>query len=762
MMRAHASARAIQDDQAEVRKIESDRPIERPLGPPHGHLYEINLVKGQYLQIDITSAELWLSLNVLLNDRSLGGAGLVRPPTDLTVSLVVPETGSYRIAVSTNGQTPPSKYRLLVTLPSNPPPQFFVRAQAQQMEKVFNALYYEQPDKEAFLKMSEMGEDLARLFAQSGQAKGQADVLSLVGEAWRQLGEWTKAMDAFERSLRVSRAIGYHLKEAEVLTFIGMCRYQVSDYRRGIEAYREALPLWDVVIGEGNHTFNMVGWTLTQLGYAQLALGEMRKAIASFEESAGFYRRYHEAGASEEDWHFGAAFALRGIGRIQALAGEKQKAIDTLSQALEHFKGAKDNYYEPLLLNEVGEFYASLGEGEQALDLYERALKQEKRMGSRAPEAQTLYLIGRLGQAEGKLDEAEQRFNQSLEIRRELEDRRGQAAALSSLGEIQMARGEHRQAIPLFDEALAIQREIGDRYGEGVTLGNLGTAYAALDDAARARQLFDESLVLRRALGDREGEANALYHQARLVARLARDAGQLQDARDSIEASLKQTEWIRSSVFSQELRASYLSTVRDYYEFYIDLLMRLHEQRPAEKFDQTALQASEMARARSLLDALSEARVDIRSGVDANLLARERELQQRLSAKGEALLRLQRQRGTEERLAALNKEIQAITVEYREVLAHIRVASPHYAALTQPQSLAAAEIQKLLDGQTMLLEYSLGDERSFLWAITRESVTSYVLPPRAQINEASSRVYDLLIARNQRQPNEASAKRQAR
>src|SRR6185295_2465960 len=50
------------------------------------------------------------------------------------------------------------------------------------------------------------------------------------------------------------------------------------------------------------------------------------------------------------------------------------------------------------------------------------------------------------------------------------------------------------------------------------------------------------------------------------------------------------------------------------------------------------------------------------------------------------------------------------------------------------------------DDDTVLLEYSLGMEKSFVWAVTRDHIKSYELPGRADIDEAAQRVYRLLIA----------------
>jgi len=82
------------------------------------------------------------------------------------------------------------------------------------------------------------------------------------------------------------------------------------------------------------------------------------------------------------------------------------------------------------------------------------------------------------------------------------------------------------------------------------------------------------------------------------------------------------------------------------------------------------------------------------------------------------------------------------------VQAQIREQSPRYALLTQPEVLRVADIQReLTDSDTILLEFTLGEEKSFLWAVTPTAVNSYELPGRKAIEEAAHEVYDLLTAR---------------
>ena len=156
---------------------------------------------------------------------------------------------------------------------------------------------------------------------------------------------------------------------------------------------------------------------------------------------------------------------------------------------------------------------------------------------------------------------------------------------------------------------------------------------------------------------------------------------------------------------------------------------------------------------------MTEAGVDIRQGVDAALLERERTLSRRLNARAQLLTRSD---NSPEQAAALKEEISALENEYQQTQVEIRRTSPRYAALTQPQPLRLGEIQRQLDEETVVLEYSLGDERSFLWAITHNSLTSHELPGREQIEQAAQRALGLLTARGRLLKAETAAQRRAR
>jgi len=304
-----------------------------------------------------------------------------------------------------------------------------------------------------------------------------------------------------------------------------------------------------------------------------------------------------------------------------------------------------------------------------------------------------------------------------------------------------------QKALEKYNEALPIRRVVGDRRGEALTLKNMGSVYQSLGETQKALDKHNEALLIFQEIGDRNGEATILLE----IARVEQKRGDLTQARQTIEQAVSIIESLRTNIAGQELRASYFASRQEFFETYIDVLMKQRRQNPAAGIDAVALSVSERARARSLLELLEEARAEIRQGVDSSLLERERSLQQRLNARAAAQVRLLNHKHTPEQADAAAKEIAAITDEYEEVQAQIRARSPRYAALTQPQPLSLMEIQQqALDEDTLLLEYALGEQRSYLWLVSQRSIDSYELPPRAELEAVARRVYELLTARPKR------------
>lgn len=500
------------------------------------------------------------------------------------------------------------------------------------------------------------------------------------------------------------------------------------------ESARDALRPLNLPVGDAA--------MLTMIGYAYSQLEQNQKAIEKYTESLPLYRA-----AGEQK---GEASALLHLGLIHSKLGEMEKGLDYLGQALALFHAAGERQGEAMALSVIGSLYVLLGKPEELISYYNKVLEISRATASREREAAALPAIAPLYKLMGQNvvdqpEKAREGLEQLLSVSRAFRIPRGEALALLALGLDHSFAGETQKALSYYQQALPLFRTEHDRPGEGTALFGICLSHIRARDYKKGFDYCAQALALHRAIGDRHAESLTLKQ----IAVGERDRGDLAASLTAIESAIANVESIRTKVVNPELRLSYFAGSQDYYEFYIDVLMRLHRQQPNAGYDGKALHASERARARYLLDTLNEANADLRQGVDAGLLQRERETQRRLNARAQAQMNLVSQKHSESQAKAIAEEIQSLIKELQHVETEIRQTSPHYAALMQPRPLTLNAIQaQVLDQDTVLLEYSLGEERSYLWVVTSASISSHELAKRSDIEAAVGDFYKLLNSRN--------------
>ena len=230
----------------------------------------------------------------------------------------------------------------------------------------------------------------------------------------------------------------------------------------------------------------------------------------------------------------------------------------------------------------------------------------------------------------------------------------------------------------------------------------------------------------------------------------ARHRGDWAKARSHLEDALVVIEQQRVAVASHALRYSFFATKQSYYQRYVDLLMELHRQQPSAGHEAEALAASERARARSQLEALLDSGVELRQSVEPGLLQREQQVKRQLESAERQRQGLLEEGADARRLEPVERELRSLFREYSRLQGQIRLASPEYSALTQPRFLSVAEIQRqVVDPETLLLEFDLGPERSFVWVVSTRSIEVVELASEAEIESVARQAYRLLRSSHQ-------------
>jgi CHAT domain-containing protein/tetratricopeptide (TPR) repeat protein len=503
-----------------------------------------------------------------------------------------------------------------------------------------------------------------------------------------------------------------------------------------------------------------------------------RQAVDRYAEAQ---RRFQEL-----DLPVRRAEALLGEAQVRERLGELRSAKDDLDGAIGEYRRSLElrrqlgnRTGEALTANNLGLALHLRGRYDEAANTFERALELWQEGDSPIERAKTFLNRGRLHLDLGETKRARERFRVAAGLYRQAHDREGEAAALNALGIASLDEDKPDAALPPLEKALAL-RQVGSR-GWAVTLTTLGLADQRLGRREEARRAYAEALPIFLLLGDRReqartllglgwleattghddaalgdfGRALDLFAQLgdppelawtlRAKAEVLRHSGRLDEARQTMEEALDEVERHRFRQQSGTTRAAFFATQQGSYDFLIDLLMEMHQRSPTVGYDAAALEVSERALARSLLDALAASGTEL-GGAAPGLLARERGLESTIDDLATRQSRLAEDPSANERQFRLIEEKLARRwEELFRVRAELRAKSPRYAALTQPRPESTKEIQhRLLAPDTLLLEYRLGKERSFLWALTPGSLASFALPGRAELEGKVGRVHRLL------------------
>lgn len=580
-------------------------------------------------------------------------------------------------------------------------------------------------------------------------APGSRDfALSLIGlgNLSARRGDLTKQEDYLHQALSLEEKLA-PADRATIFQGLGSACLQRGNPEKAEEYFHQALEIRQKLLPD-SLAFAI---SLSEIGSLAANRGDPGQAEKYFSRALEIRQRLAPGSLS-------MAASLSDLGSIVQVRGN-------LAQAEKYFRRAFTivQRLAPMSLAVAGSLHRLgvvawlRGDLAKAEEYLHRAVEIRQRLAPGSPElAQTLNWLGLVSSRRGDLDQAEEYEHQALDISEKLSPASLlDAEMLSNLGDIAKRREDLTHADNYYRQALAMQDKLAhDSPAEAITMQKLGDLARKRKDLAGAEKYLRQALVIReKKVPGSLSHAGALLalasvlrerHQMDPAARLYAEAIRVLDSQ---MAHLGGTDDVRSA-----FRAEYES----HYQDYIDLLI-------SQKKPELAFDVVERSRARTLLELLESAQVDIRNGCDPELLRREHALRESIGAKSSYRLQLLDGEHIGEQLTALDKQIGELREQYEEVKTQLRIDSPAYAALAQPQPLSAKEVQhQLLDENTLLLEYSLGERRSYVWTVTETSLAVYELPPRKVIEDAARNVYELLTARGRRVDKETAQQRKLR
>lgn len=735
--------------------------------------YDVPVNAGQLLQVSIEKGDAALSVVVFdpAGQKSIDYVSHLYEAADLL--LPASTSGLYRLEITSLEPGANREYQLTLRPLRQLDARDHLRFSAQEA-LLSAALLRNEWNERSIRRAIESYQKAADLFLTAGDIRQSAVASIRAGQLYFILAQYREALNQYQRGIAVAKRANLKLEESAARSGIGRLYSYLGDNVKGGALVAEAINSLLLISKGDSETRHAEAEALSNLGEIDYAKGNLLKAKTDFEQSLTLFDEIGDRSGQARVHLFqgyiagnigtrdkalaeitaalnlykettdkaGEAACLTIQGLSHSLDREEDQAIQLHRQAGEIFRMIGDRYSEATTINGEGQAYEFMNENSMALEKYQQALRLFQENGASDAAAVTIFKIAKIYRLTGDQSQALANYDKGLLLSRTAGKNRLQATILNDIASIQASPKDFEKTVRQYRKSLSFFVAVGDRRGQTEALNSFGDFLSKAGKMYQALRTYEQALAMSKEVKDDGVRVTSLLN----VAKINRDLDRLTEAVPYVEQSIGIIEGLRNNVGSPDYRASYFSGVRRHYDLLIDILMKLARQSGDWKYAEKALLVSENSRARALRDLIIAAGADIRQDAPANLLAQEREVRGLIRAQAEYSMQLSMRGGNEAESNEVTRQIHELTSKYQQIDADLRGNNSRFGAEPAPPSMA--EIQsKFLEDDSIVLEYALGEEHSYLWAITRDSFASYDLPSRKILETATFELYQLMTAR---------------
>ncbi len=275
------------------------------------------------------------------------------------------------------------------------------------------------------------------------------------------------------------------------LNCMGISYMQKADFDRAIEYYEKSLKINEELENDQGKAS-----ALTNIGNVYLRLGDYATAIVYFEKSLEVRKELNDLS--------GLTTTINNLGLVYKEKGDYNRAIDYFSQSLKLCEKIENKELIANTLNNLGTLHSSMKEYSKAYEYYSKCLKIDEQMGNKIGIAISLHNIGNTYYYRGILEEALEIHLKSLQIHEELSNMRGVAATLMAIGNIYSDMGYYQKAQEYNIRSLEISNRIGMKMLKASSLNNLGILSKKQGNHVEALNYSIESFKIAREIGSKD------------------------------------------------------------------------------------------------------------------------------------------------------------------------------------------------------------------------------------------------------------------
>ena len=541
-------------------------------------------------------------------------------------------------------------------------------------------------------------------------------------------GDPEKSRFFLDEAIQIAELSGDNVARAEAQLVAGEYFYTKNEVKKAISVLNEARE-W---FRRANDTQGESRASV-ELSYAYLKVQDFEAAIAtskfafSISETSGDTRT--------------EAFSRQALAKVHIVLSENSKAFSELKAAETLFPDDLDSSQKGALLNALAHLYEQYGDLRLTLDYRLRAYALFKKdnhlfgqLGTISDLAEILYVYGETDRANAYLVEGEQ-------IATRLGDNYNLARIYENFGSFFLLTRRPERAIHYFERAAELFTSKDAARPANRVKHKTAKALLLLGKNELANKILEDVYKFSAEINDRYAQSDVLFD----LAIHAKNSSNLNRSMELTRRSIDLTDGLYFEIANTKLQTTYLSTVYDRYETLNEILLEMHKRFPGGGYDLQALSAIERSRSRRLLQDLTLSENAFLQDASLNTVTKEKELRLDLNLKADKLTEALSTTGDMTVIDPLQSEIRGLENELEDLRAEVKEKSPIYSAIKNPEAFDVGDFQaNVLDDGSVLLEFSLGTEESYLWAVSKTEVSAFYLPSRERIEGRVEKLRGLL------------------
>jgi len=309
-----------------------------------------------------------------------------------------------------------------------------------------------------------------------------------VGLAFRLKGAYADAAAAFSQGLN---ALGSEddLEAARIQIQVGQLHYRHGTHEAAVDASSTA-----VALAQRLKAQDVVAEGLTLLGNALNSLGDLRGAIARYEQSRAIYEHLEDLA--------GIADVRANLGMVYRRMGRWDEALAEYRASLAFYERAGNLWKMATCHNNIGEVHRTRGEPREGIPFFERAIAIFEGIGSVAEAAVGLMNLGAARVEAGELSQGRADLLQAQERFQVL----GRTSYLPGLyryrASAELAVGDLEAASNAAERSLALAREAKARHLAAMAQRVLAEIALARGQKSAARAMLESSRDTLAELGE--------------------------------------------------------------------------------------------------------------------------------------------------------------------------------------------------------------------------------------------------------------------